>query len=339
MGAVMLPVWGIAVRKVKDEVTEKKMPALGVSAAFTFLVMMFNVPVPGGTTAHAICATLIAILFGPFAAILSVSTALLVQALMFGDGGILAFGANCFNMAFVMPLTGWLIYNGLKSLSKNENFLPVIAFFSAYISILLAALCNSIELGLQPLLFRDGNGNPMYCPYGWNITIPAMLVSHLIAGIADGAVTSAVFVFIRRMYPDLMWKGEMANEAAVKRRNPVLVYIILFIIAVITPLGLIASGEAFGEWDPGKLPGMNGVIPLGMKNGFDYKAPLDNYGSSVSLLNSKGLPHPFASGDSLDPNVVAGYIISAIAGAAILLILYKAVQEIARRSELKSAAR
>ena len=101
MAAAMVPVWMISVKKIKAELPEEKISMLGVGAAFSFLAMMFNVPLPGGTTGHAVGGTLIAVLLGPYAACISVSAALLLQALLFGDGGILAFGANCFNMAFV----------------------------------------------------------------------------------------------------------------------------------------------------------------------------------------------------------------------------------------------
>ena len=88
------------------------MPLLGIGAAFSFLGMMFNVPLPGGTTGHAVGGTLIAILTGsPAAGCIAVSIALLIQALLFGDGGILAFGANCFNMAFILPYLGFSCIN------------------------------------------------------------------------------------------------------------------------------------------------------------------------------------------------------------------------------------
>lgn len=83
---------------------------MGAAAALSFLGMMFNVPLPGGTTGHAVGGTLAAILLGPYAACISISTALLLQALIFGDGGILAFGANCFNMALVLPFVGYALY-------------------------------------------------------------------------------------------------------------------------------------------------------------------------------------------------------------------------------------
>ena len=114
LGAVMLTAWIVAVKKVKEEVPPDKLPLIGVGAAFSFLGMMFNIPLPGGTTGHAVGGTLIAILFGPWSACLAVSIALLVQAVFFGDGGILAFGANCFNMALVLPFSGYFVCNLLK---------------------------------------------------------------------------------------------------------------------------------------------------------------------------------------------------------------------------------
>ena len=111
MGAVMIPVWRIAVKKVKNELTKKRIPLMGIGAAFSFMVMMFNIPLPGGTTGHALGATLVALLLGPWAACISVTIALLVQAVIFGDGGILAFAANSFNMAFVAPFIGYYTLN------------------------------------------------------------------------------------------------------------------------------------------------------------------------------------------------------------------------------------
>ena len=97
MAAAMVSVWTYSVKKVKEEIPKVKMPLLGIGAAFSFLGMMFNIPLPGGTTGHAVGGTLIAILTGsPSAGCIAVTIALLIQALLFGDGGILAFGANCF---------------------------------------------------------------------------------------------------------------------------------------------------------------------------------------------------------------------------------------------------
>ena len=110
LDVVMVPIWTVASAKVKKSLKTKQVPLMALGAAFSFVIMMFNVPVIGGSTGHAVGATLIAIILGPWAACLSVSIALVIQALLFGDGGITAIGANCFNMAVVMPFVGFYLY-------------------------------------------------------------------------------------------------------------------------------------------------------------------------------------------------------------------------------------
>lgn len=109
--AAATPVVAISLSKTKQQLTKNRelAPMLGICASLSFLVMMFNVPIPGGTTAHAVGATLLAILVGPYAACVAVTVALLLQAFLFGDGGLLALGANIFNMACVMPFVGYWI--------------------------------------------------------------------------------------------------------------------------------------------------------------------------------------------------------------------------------------
>src|ERR1043166_3666054 len=99
----MAPVWAIAGGRVRKSLSTKQVPLLAIGAAFCFTIMMFNIPVPGGTTVHPIGGGLLAVLLGPWAAVIGVTAALVIQALFFGDGGVLAVGANCFTMAFAMP--------------------------------------------------------------------------------------------------------------------------------------------------------------------------------------------------------------------------------------------
>ena len=177
MTAAMLPVWGYSIHKIKTEIPKSKMPLLGIGAAFSFLGMMFNVPLPGGTTGHAVGGTLIAILTGsPAAGCISVSIALLIQALLFGDGGILAFGANCFNMAFILPYLGFFLY---KLLLKKTGMRKLSAAIGSYIGINAAAFCAAVEFGIQPLLFKNAEGQALYCPYPLSVSIPAMMIGHI----------------------------------------------------------------------------------------------------------------------------------------------------------------
>jgi cobalt/nickel transport system permease protein len=303
MGAAMLPAWTVSVRKVKKEVTKAKLPLLGVGASFSFLMMMFNVPVPGGTTAHAVGGTLLAVLLGPYAACISISTALLLQALLFGDGGILAFGANCFNMAFVLPFTGYLIYKLIRQRVRTRKGEFIGIALGSYFGINLAALCAAIEFGLQPLLFTNAAGQPLYCPYPLWVSIPAMLIPHLtIAGLAEVLFTVFIYSFIRKVSPGMIYEG------AQKRIKPVFGLIIALIC--LTPLGLLASGTAWGEWGSDEIQSVItsgkslGFVPQGMQGGFHFAALMQDYGLA-------GLPD------------AAGYILSAVFGVAVMIIVFK----------------
>ena len=109
-------------QKVRATLDREHMAFLGICAAFSFLLMMFNVPLPGGTTGHAVGGALIALLLGPEAAAIAVSVALALQALLFGDGGVLSFGANCFNMAFVLPFVAAIVFRALNSRLHDKSW-------------------------------------------------------------------------------------------------------------------------------------------------------------------------------------------------------------------------
>jgi len=313
MGAVMIPIWTRAVNKVKKEVTKKKMPLMGIGASLSFLVMMFNIPLPGGTSGHAVGGTLIAIILGPEAACISITIALLIQALLFGDGGVLAFGANSFNMAFVLPFVGYYIYKFLKEKLRTEKGEYISAFVGSYIAINIAALCAAIEFGLQPLLFKDATGVAMYCPYPLGITIPAMLIPHLLAaGVLEAIITVGVLRFIRKVSP-----GTIYENSKIKTK-PIYAFIIALIC--LTPLGLLATGTAWGEWSVKDISSVAtggkalGFVPKGMQNGFSFGTLMPEY-------TVKGLPDIF------------GYILSAVAGVAILMIVFRLVASVKKSSK------
>src|SRR6185295_12177162 len=137
-----VPIWAVAGRRVRKVVKNRYVPLVAIAAAYSFLVMMFNVPIPDGTTAHAVGAVLIAVLLGPWAAVVAVSVALLIQALFFGDGGVLSYGANCFNMAVVLPFAGYAVYKLLaRRTSLTSGRRALAAGVGAYVGINAAALC------------------------------------------------------------------------------------------------------------------------------------------------------------------------------------------------------
>ena len=207
---VMLPIWALASRIVKKTLKAKQVPLLAIGAAFGFVIMMFNVPIPGGTTGHAIGGVLVAILLGSWAACIAITVALVVQALLFGDGGITAIGANCFNMAFVLPFAGYYIYKAISYKAPiNSNRRVIAAGIAGYLGINLAALLAGIEFGLQPLLHHTANGQALYCPYGLNVAVPAMLGEHLLVfGWVEAVVTALVVKYLLKQDPSLLSFGK-----------------------------------------------------------------------------------------------------------------------------------
>ena len=314
MGAAMVPVWVHAVRKTNRELPKEKLPLLGAGAAFSFLAMMFNVPLVGGTTGHAVGGTLIALLFGPNAACIAVSVALLLQAVIFGDGGILAFGANCFNMAFVLPYVGWFVYKLLKGKEgQSSKARPyAAAAVGAYLGLVVAAFCCAVEFGLQPMLFKDAAGNALYCPYDLSVAIPAMMIPHLaVAGLVEAAFTVAVFALVRKTAPDLCYERMLADAPdAGKKKSRVPLYDIIAVLIAACPLGLLATGTAWGEWGADEIADIVvngkalGYTPAGLEKGWSLEVPMPDYAL-------EGM------------NEVLAYILSAVIGAALLIILFK----------------
>ncbi|QCX33431.1 cobalt transporter CbiM [Caloramator sp. E03] len=297
-GAAMIPAWRRAVKKIKDEIPRKKIPMLGIGAAFSFLIMMFNLPLPGGTTGHAVGAVLVAILLGPYSACIAVTASLLVQALFFGDGGVLAFGANCFNMAFIMPFSGYYTFSILKKYFKKEKGEYIASFIAAYIGLNLAAFFAAVEFGIQPALFKDAAGLPLYCPYPLSVSIPAMMIPHLlVAGVVEGLVTSLAYAYVKKVSPDTVYDGSVSYKP---------LYILLIAMVILCPLGLLAQGTAWGEWGTEEVVSLLGYVPKGMEKGISFNSLMPDY--TVSGLSE-----------------TLGYIISAAAGIAIIFLIFKLI--------------
>lgn len=313
MALAMVPVWVHAVKKVNEELPKEKIPLIGVGAAFSFLGMMFNVPLVGGTTGHAVGGTLIALLFGPNAACIAVSIALLLQAIIFGDGGVLSFGANCFNMAFVLPFVGYGVYKFLVRLMGEKKKSPYIAAaIGSYIGINAAAFCAAIEFGLQPMLFKDGSGQALYCPYDLSVSIPAMMIPHLlVAGFVEAAFTVAVYAFVKKTAPDMTYQA-LTSEVEPQSKKHTPVFALLAILIVATPLGLLATGTAWGEWGADEIADIVtngtalGYTPKGLANGWSLDVLMADYGL-------EGM------------NEVAAYILSAVIGVALIIIIFKLI--------------
>ena len=275
---------------------------------------MFNIPVPDGTTAHGVAGTLTAILLGPWAALIAVSVALIIQALFFGDGGVLAIGANCFNMAVVLPFVGYAVYRLLsRNMTLTNPRRALAAGIASYVGLNVAAMCAAIEFGIQPDLFKAADGTPLYAPFHLSQTVPTMALAHLtVAGFAEFALTFGVIAYLQRAnvpvlrinHPDIQVDGLLPDRRPLGWRWAL---VGLGVLVVLTPLGLVAPGGAFGEDAPANLDlGKYNLraVPTGLArwSSFWDHAVLDRYG--------------FDSG--AHPNI--GYILSAVVGLVAIAV-------------------
>lgn len=206
MYALTIPFWAAASWRLNRTLKARQAPYLALGAAFSFVIMMFNIPILGGTTGHATGATLIAILLGPWAAVISVSVALIIQALLFGDGGITSIGANCFNMAIAGVFTGYGVYRLIAAYSDVKSKRRLIACaVAAYVSLNVSAVITAVQFGLQPLLERSAAGQPLYAPFPLSVAIPAMALEHLfLFGFVEAAVTTLVIRYFQRNDPAML---------------------------------------------------------------------------------------------------------------------------------------
>ncbi len=219
--AVMAPVWIYASKKVKENFDAARVPYLAMASAFALVAMVFMVPLPGGTSGHISGATLVAILLGPWAAVVAVSVALIIQALVFGDGGITAIGANCFNIAFIGSVIGYGIYAMVSRFGSKFHFSAtgrggagpshsltirlVSAGIASYVAINLGGLSTALQLGLQPLLHPAGSGSSSYFPYPPQIVIPAVVLPHLtVVGLLEATVTVLVLLVLSKAEPAMV---------------------------------------------------------------------------------------------------------------------------------------
>lgn len=313
---VAVPMLGVAANRVRRRVKTRNVPTLAVLAAVCFVIMMFNIPIPDGTTAHAVGGALVAILLGPWAGLIAVTVALLFQALLFGDGGVLAFGVNVTNMSVVLPFVAYGIYRLIAGRSELTGTRRVVAgFVGGYVGINASALMVGIELGIQPDLFHDASGAPLYSPYHLSQSIPAMLLAHLtVAGVAEGILTAAVIAYLQRAnlpllrvnHPDVPVSTDAAEADRRRRRRlrpGVVALVVMVALVILTPLGLLAPGGAFAEGTPDETAQSAGLsaIPAGLAryNEFWGHALLPDY----------------SFGDDSSP---LAYVVSAVIGIVIV---------------------
>ncbi|MBU7040472.1 MAG: cobalt transporter CbiM [Theionarchaea archaeon] len=188
MWIITILVVGYSIKRTNKQISGEKMPLMGVLAAFVFAAQMLNVPVAAGTSGHFLGGVLVAIFLGPWAGTVIMATVFIVQAVLFQDGGILALGANIFNMGLIGTVLGYYLYRGLLKTLKSVR---VAAMVAAWTAIVLASVACAVELaasGTSPL----------------NIVVPAMAAIHAVIGIIEAVITVVVISAVMKTRPDLL---------------------------------------------------------------------------------------------------------------------------------------
>ena len=329
------PFWYAALRQVRRALHTRLVPLLSLFAAFSFVVMMFNIPLPGGTTGHATGVALATVVLGPWASVLAISVALAIQAFFFGDGGITTLGANCFNMAVAGSLAAWAVYRAAAAGSALASPRRAMAAgLAGYVSVNVAALLTAIEFGLQPMFFVDASGAPLYAPYPLRIAVPAMMLGHLtVAGFAELAVSAGVVAFLQRSDPSLLQAGagrrELPASGGVRGAGSLRpLWAALGVLMVLAPLGILAAGTAWGEWaaedfaDPAARQeiasaSMGHQPPASAPSGLErlssvWTAPWPDY--APGFVRSAGF----------------GYLLSSVVGVGLVILVFLAFDRLAR---------
>lgn len=229
---IALAVIVVALQKTRTSLAERQVPLMGVLAAAIFAGQMLNFSVTGGTSGHLLGAAIAVILLGPWAAVLVMVSVVSVQALLFQDGGILALGANIFNMAIVGVFVSYAIYSLLGRLFKQQKSgLFISGFAAAWGSIIIASLSCALQLALS-------GTSPA------NIAIPAMAGIHALIGLGEGLITVGALAFLYAARKDLVVREE---GSAVKNKGVVVGgVVIVLLLAALSPL---ASSHPDGlEW-------------------------------------------------------------------------------------------
>ena len=190
---IALVVVGLGVAKIGKRLDERTIPLMGVLAAGIFVAQMLNFPIGGGTTGHLIGAALATILLGPWAAMLIITVILVIQGLVFGDGGLTAMGLNILNMAIIAPLITW---GALKVFTEKNRTagIPV----AAWASVFLASTVCAAELALSYSLSGGGYG------ITGTLAFPTMMGFHLLIGIGEAAITAGVVLFLAKVSPEML---------------------------------------------------------------------------------------------------------------------------------------
>jgi len=192
--AAAAALWAYAANRVKRTISERTIPLMGVMTALAFALMMIAIPLPGGTSVHATGIGLLAVLFGVWSSFLSLSLVLLLQALLFGMGGITSLPVNALAMGLVGSASGYLVFVALRRASLGAAL-----FAAGLAAVVVPAFLVALALGAQPHIAHRADGTPLFFPFGFRVTLPAVVLPHLVVGAGEGVLTVLVYGFVSKL--------------------------------------------------------------------------------------------------------------------------------------------
>jgi cobalt/nickel transport system permease protein len=279
---------GLALRRVRRELPPRQVPLLGLAAAFLFAAQMVNFPVAGGTSGHLIGGVLVAALLGPSAAIVVVTTVLIVQCFLFADGGVVAIGANIFNMGIVGAGGGYLVYRLVcRWMPGTRGHITAVAF-AGWCSTVMASLSCAGQLAWSGTV-------------SWTAAFPMMTSVHLLIGLGEGFISALAFLAIQRTRPDLIADtlappNPGGDTGRTRRRGE------------LTQYGLLAALGLAMFIAPFACPWPDGLEAVAAKLGFEHRA-------APAVI-------PAAAPDYQVPGIHWAVGATALAGAAGTLVVF-----------------
>lgn len=305
---------GHSIQKLDKDKEDQLVPVMGVMGAFVFAAQMINFTIPGtGSSGHLCGGMLLTAVVGPYAAFLTMIGVLLIQCLLFADGGLMALGANVWNMAFYGCFVGALIWRAFMRKGITRKKIIAASLLGCVLTLQLGAFSVTLETlasGITELPFTA--------------FLAVMQPIHLAIGLVEGAVTAAVLVFLQEARPSLLWQAESADS----QKQPMTLRGVLGVMAVLAAvtaglLSLFASAFPDGlEWSLQRLTGSTELEATGSVQAFFARIQ-----SMTALLPDYNL----AGSESAAGGSAAGLIGAAVVLAAVVL-LSKIIKKAAHRN-------
>jgi len=230
------------IRSAKDLIADKFIALTGMMSALIFVLQMINFPIAAGTSGHLLGGALAVVVLGPRLGLICLSVVVIIQSLLFADGGLSALGVNVLNMAIVTSATSWFIVKyWIKFIGKNKTSIVTVSVLAGILSVVFSSIAFTIQYAI---------GGTISIPVG--TVLIAMVTTHLIIGLGEGIITALIITLLMRVRPDLVYAYDRSDENTTKVSFYGLFIILILLLSLITPFassspdGLESVAEEFG---------------------------------------------------------------------------------------------